>query len=217
MHVIAGVKVVFLTTQQARFIFNHRCHEKCLNEGKKEETLTLLTSLNYLHIPICHPDHSQGTWRTGLGKDEREKTLLGPGTRREKVQWHAGRKSASDQQGLANQSFRRAASCSFWLERKELWSRWCSPVPAVLQRRGKKGGEEEEEDDKRNPSLPNAELLMHYFWTWCLLFFGCLVLPLPAIIMHKYSRDIRISQLFMGHFGKWVQNASQSINEKAIK
>lgn len=138
MHVIAGVKVVFLTTQQARFTFNHRCHEKGLNEGKKEETLTLLTSLNYLHIPICHPDHSQGTWRTGLGKDGREKTLLGPGTRREKVQWHAGRKSASDQQGLANQSFRRAASCSFWLEWKELWSRWCSPVPAVLQRRGKK-------------------------------------------------------------------------------
>lgn len=37
---------------------------------------------------------------------------------------------------------------------------------------GEKGGEEEEEDDdKRNPSLPNTELLMHYLWTWCLLFF----------------------------------------------
>lgn len=57
------------------------------------------------------------------------------------------------------------------------------------------------------------------------------LIALPSIIMHKYSRDTRISlfslkwathllkeepQLFMCHFPKRIQNASQSVNEKAI-
>lgn len=55
--------------------------------GEAEETLTLLTSLNYLHIPICHPDHLQGTWRTGLGKDEAGRGST-PRT------WHSARESS---------------------------------------------------------------------------------------------------------------------------
>lgn len=58
-----------------------------LDEENVEETLTLLTSLNYLHIPICHPDHSQGTWRTGLGKDESGRESA-PRT------WHSARESS---------------------------------------------------------------------------------------------------------------------------
>lgn len=40
---------VLLTAQKGRF-------------GKSRNySLALLTSLNYLHMPICHPDHEQGT------------------------------------------------------------------------------------------------------------------------------------------------------------
>ena len=102
-------------------------------------TFDLIKLFTYPHMPPGpFAGHMKdGAWAKTRGGERG--ALLGPGIQREKVQWHAGRKSASDQQGLANQSVRREASCSFWPQRKEPRSRWCSPVPAVLQRRGRKG------------------------------------------------------------------------------
>lgn len=144
-------------------------------------TFDLIKLFTYPHMP---PGPFAGHMKDGPGQRRergRGRALLGPGIRREKVQWHAGRKSASDQQGLANQSVRREASCSFWPERKEPRSRWCSPVPAVLQRRGKKGEEEEEEDDDERNS-PNVSMLLHYFWTSCFFFF----LPGTYCVARRY-------------------------------
>ena len=72
--------------QQTHFFCTEWCHRNGLDEGKVKETLTLLTSLNYLHIPICHPDHSQGHMKDGPGQRRvRENT---PQT------WHLVRESS---------------------------------------------------------------------------------------------------------------------------
>ena len=47
---------------------------------------------------------------------------------------------------------------------------------------------EEEDDDKRNAASPNVGTLLHYFPSLALI-------ASPSIIMHKYSRDTRISVL----------------------
>ncbi|CAJ1087694.1 Hypothetical predicted protein [Xyrichtys novacula] len=52
-----------------------------------------------------------------------------------------GGKSTSDQQGLANQSVRRVASCSFWTQRKS--------SPEQVVQRGASGATEEEKKKKK--------------------------------------------------------------------
>lgn len=148
---------------------------------KVEETHTfdLIKLFTYPHMP---PGLFAGHMKDkgGLGKGERERgiererALLRPGTRREKVQWHAGRKSASDQQGLANQSVRRAASCSFWLERKEPRSRWCSPVPAVLQRKQKINKKNKKKERRKKKKMTIKETHPRLMWgRYCITFGLC--------------------------------------------
>lgn len=207
-----------------------------LGRGQSRGELTLLTSLDYLHIPICRPDHSGGGG-AHEGQKERERKLLQPGTQREKVQWraHGGRKSASDQQGLANQE-RQKSSQLFVLAgagKKGSRSRWCSLVPAVLQRRRRK---------KWKMTMKESCLIWGHF-AFLLPFFSffpptsdfycfcpsLLFINIPG--KHEYLREVfypppltknklphhsneRPHALFMCHFWKWSRKtALQSVKE----
>lgn len=112
----------------------------------------------------------------------------GRGTERER--WHSARRrefndaqggwggveEASDQQGLANESVRREASCSFWLRRKR--------APEQVAPPGASGATEER---KKTTTIKEA------VWT-VLPHFNSPPPPLrlalitsPSVIMHKYT------------------------------
>lgn len=79
----------------------------------------------------------------------------------------------------------------------------------------KKGEEEEEDDDKTNSSSPNVCTFLHYFWTVCPLFF------FPPSGTYSFAEHY-YAEMFQGHkhisvFSKMIPNASQNVNEKAIK
>lgn len=115
----------------------------------------------------------------------------GQGTERER--WHSARRrefnlvrggeggreggeEASDQQGLANESVRREASCSFWLQRKR--------APEQVAPPGASGATEER---KKTTTIKEA------VWTVLPHFNSpppppCLALiTSPSVIMHKYT------------------------------
>lgn len=167
--------------------------KECLDEGKVEETLTLLTSLNYLHIPICHPDHSQGTWRTGLGKDERGREST-PRT------WHSARESSMTCReekrkwpaGIS-QSERQKRSQLFILAGAERAPEQVVPPGA--------SGATEEEKKKERKKMTIKESHPRLMWGCYCITFGLssffpprpALIAFPSIIMHKYSRDTRTS------------------------
>lgn len=189
-----------------------------LDKGKVEETLTLLTSLNYLHIPICHPDHSQGTWRTGLGKDER-------GRERTPRTWHSARESSMTCReekrkwpaGISQSERQKSGQLFILAGAKRAPEQVVQPgASGATEEEGeKKGEEEEEDDDKTNSSSPNVCTFLHYFWTVCPLFF------FPPSGTYSFAEHY-YAEMFQGHkhisvFSKMIPNASQNVNEKAIK
>jgi len=150
-------------------------HDVMDDEGKVEETLTLLTSLNYLHFPICRRAH-EGR-REGGREREREGALLGPGTRREKVQWHAGRRGSKWPAGIS-QSERQKSGQLFVLA-------GATRAPEQVAPPGASGATEEgeEEDGDKRKSSWCEDAMPHYFWP-------LIALPriIIVIIMHRYSR-----------------------------
>lgn len=174
-----------------------------LDERRVEETLTLLTSLNYLHIPICHPDHSQGTWRTGPGKDERRRGS----TRRT---WHSARESSMTRReerrkwpaGISQWERQKRSQLFILAGAKRAPEQVVQPGASGATEEEKRG--EEEDDDKRHWSSLNVWTLLLHFRTPPP---HLALIASPSIIMHKYSRDSRISlsepqSLFMRHFPK---------------
>lgn len=131
-------------------------------------TFDLIKLFTYPHMP---PGPFAGHMKDGPGqRRERENT---PRT------WHSARESSMTRReekrkwpaGISQSELQKSSQLFILAGVKRAVEQVVQSGASGATEEGEKGGEEEEEDDKRNPSLPNAELLMHYFWTWCLLFF----------------------------------------------